>query len=172
MPVSTGKWFNRKFSFDLTPADFPLIVERLRGTPSRVEDRIKGLKSQQLTKRLQETWSIQENIGHLVDLETIWAGRLEDLLSGEKELREADLSNTKTHNANHNSKPVEEILQAFRNERGNLVSRLEQLDESGAQLSAIHPRLQQPMRTIDMAFFIAEHDDHHLARISELMREV
>jgi hypothetical protein len=26
------------------------------------------------------------------------------------------------------------------------------------------------IRVIDLAFFIAEHDDHHLARISELKR--
>jgi hypothetical protein len=26
------------------------------------------------------------------------------------------------------------------------------------------------MRVLDLAFFIAEHDDHHLARISELIR--
>jgi hypothetical protein len=27
-----------------------------------------------------------------------------------------------------------------------------------------------PMRLVDMVFFQAEHDDYHLARISELMR--
>jgi hypothetical protein len=28
------------------------------------------------------------------------------------------------------------------------------------------------MRLIDLAFFTAEHDDHHLARITELLRLV
>jgi len=36
--------------------------------------------------------------------------------------------------------------------------------------TALHPRLQQPMRVLDMAFFTAEHDDHHLARMTELSR--
>jgi hypothetical protein len=27
------------------------------------------------------------------------------------------------------------------------------------------------MRLVDMLFFTAEHDDHHLARISELVRQ-
>jgi hypothetical protein len=27
------------------------------------------------------------------------------------------------------------------------------------------------MRLVDMMFFMAEHDDHHLARITELARE-
>jgi hypothetical protein len=35
---------------------------------------------------------------------------------------------------------------------------------------AHHPRLNVPMRLVDMIFFQAEHDDFHLARISELIR--
>ena len=31
-----------------------------------------------------------------------------------------------------------------------------------------HPRLGTPMRLIDLAFFVAEHDDHHLAQITHL----
>jgi hypothetical protein len=33
---------------------------------------------------------------------------------------------------------------------------------------ARHPRLGTPMRLIDLAYFVAEHDDHHLARLREL----
>jgi hypothetical protein len=36
------------------------------------------------------------------------------------------------------------------------------------QRTGLHPRLNQPMRVIDLILFIAEHDDHHLARITEL----
>jgi hypothetical protein len=44
----------------------------------------------------------------LYDLEQLWYGRIEDFLSGEKTLRAADLSNTKTHEANHNKKSQQE----------------------------------------------------------------
>jgi len=47
----------------------------------------------------------------------------------------------------------------------------EDADEAIASLSALHPRLQTPMRLIDHLFFIAEHDDHHLAKIGMLLRE-
>jgi hypothetical protein len=50
------------------------------------------------------------------------------------------------------------------------VERMESFDEEFIARSAIHPRLQIPMRVIDLAFFKAEHDDHHIARISELIR--
>jgi uncharacterized damage-inducible protein DinB len=36
--------------------------------------------------------------------------------------------------------------------------------------SALHPRLGMPMRLVDLMLFVAEHDDHHLASITELAR--
>ena len=49
-----------------------------------------------------------------------------------------------------------------------LVRRLEQLDADRFGQTAIHPRLEQPMRIVDLIYFMAEHDDYHLARITEL----
>ena len=36
--------------------------------------------------------------------------------------------------------------------------------------TALHPRLQQPMRILDSAIFQADHDDWHLSRIRDLSR--
>ncbi|MFQ5636866.1 MAG: DinB family protein [bacterium] len=141
----------------------------MRGTPARVEERVEGLLKEQLTKIVSETWSIQENIGHLADLEPLWLGRLDDLLSGASELREADLTNAATHNANHNSKPIAEIIGTFRELRQTFVARLDKLSEVEVLLAALHPRLKRPMRTIDLVYFVAEHDDHHLAQMTKLL---
>lgn len=80
----------------------------------------------------------------------------------------ADMSNKKTEDANHNSRLMPLILHEFRQRRMSFVARLEALNERKIALTAIHPRLNQPMRLVDMVFFTAEHDDHHLARISRL----
>ena len=42
--------------------------------------------------------------------------------------------------------------------------------EAAVDRAAHHPRLDKPMRLIDMVFFAAEHDDQHLASITELRR--
>ncbi len=169
--ISSGKWVKRKFSFKLRLEDFPLVLERLRGTPARIEERIAGLTKEQLTGRPGGTWSIQETVGHLGDVEALWAARLDDFRGGAKELTPADMSNTKTHSANHNSKPIGEVLHSFRSSREKLVSRLERLKDAEVLGSSFHPRLKKPMRTLDLAYFVAEHDDHHLARITELLRQ-
>jgi hypothetical protein len=80
------------------------------------------------------------------------------------------MSNRKTYEASHNNVPVASILTAFRSARHELVDRLESLDADVFAHSALHPRLNVQMRLVDMLFFQAEHDDYHLARISELKK--
>jgi uncharacterized damage-inducible protein DinB len=164
------KWFERKFNFTSTQNIFPIIIERLWGTPVRLEEKLKSIPPEILTTKVDNAWSIKENIGHLTDLETLWQIRLEDLIAGKQELLEADLQNTKTHNANHNDVPVEKLLKDFRKIRQETLSMLEGIDEELVFRSALHPRLKTPMRTMDLFLFVAEHDDHHLARISELVK--
>ena len=164
------EWFKRKFSFDLPIEMYPNVVERVRGTPARLEELTRGISQQSLTRRDGEKWSIQEQAGHLLDLEELGMKRLDDFEAGSETLFAADLANRKTHEAHHNADSIENILARFRQERMAFVARLDSYDEAFVQRTAQHPRLNMPMRVIDLAFFIAEHDDHHLARISELKR--
>lgn len=170
MIVERKAWFERRFSFDLPAWMYPNILERLRGTPARLEDRVGSLPREMRVWRDGDKWSIQEHAGHLLDLEALEAKRLEDYAAGRERLTPADLENRKTYEADYNSKEIGEILRAFRKERMEFVERLESLDDDFKERSAIHPRLGLPMRVIDLAFFKAEHDDHHMARISELIR--
>ncbi|MEM8483905.1 MAG: DinB family protein [Bacteroidota bacterium] len=162
-------WFERKFSFDLPLWMKDNVVERLRGTPARVEERMQGLSAHQLVQQRNGKWSIQEEVGHLLDLEPLWLGRVDDILGGAEEMRVADLENQKTHRANHNTRPLIFLLSALRTQRLALIERVETLPQEAFGLTSRHPRLKQPMRMIDLLFFTAEHDDHHLAVISRLI---
>ena len=51
--------------------------------------------------------------------------------------------------------------------RTSFLERLDALDGSDFARSALHPRLNKPMRLYDMLYFHAEHDDYHLATITE-----
>jgi uncharacterized damage-inducible protein DinB len=162
-------WFERVFSFGAPAGLFPNILERLRGTPARLEERLESLPRSLLTRQQGESWSIIENAGHLLDLEPLWAARVEDFIQGREMLQVADLSNRKTHEARHNDSPLDRILFSFRSARSELLKKLEGLQESAFSKTALHPRLNTPMRLLDHVLFIAEHDDHHLARISCLL---
>ena len=162
-------WFERKFTFDCEVGYFPVIIERLRGTSARIEDMVENEPDARLIHKMGDGWSVKEHIGHLYDLEELWYGRIEDYLSKKNVLRAADLRNTKTHEANHNSRKIVDLLQQFSEARNELIKRVSDIDEQTALLTALHPRLQAPMRLIDSLFFVAEHDDHHLAKMRELL---
>lgn len=163
-------WFSRRFSFDLPVSAVPGLLERLRGTPARVEGRVAGVPAAVLTRRWQDHWSIQENVGHLLDLEPLWLARIDDFAAGRLTLQEADLLNRKTDEANHNARDLGVLVRGFRDARAELVRQLEQADEADWLRTARHPRLHAEMRLLDHAFFVAEHDDHHLATITEHLR--
>jgi len=164
------KWFERRFDFSKDQNIFPSIMERLSGTPARLEEKFKSIPAEILETKVDNAWSIKENVGHLIDLEILWQGRLEDIKNGEIEMRPTDLANRKTDEANHNAKPIEKLLSDFREIRERTIALIENLDEETIFKSALHPRLKTPMRTMDLFLFVAEHDDHHLARITELVK--
>jgi hypothetical protein len=168
--VERLEWIKRRFSFELPLGMYANVVERVRGTPARLEDLTRGLAREVLTRRDGDKWSMQEQAGHLLDLEDLGMRRLDDFEAGRDPLVAADMENRKTHEANHNANTIGNILGAFRKERMAFVRRLDDYDEAFVQRTALHPRLQVRIRLIDLVFFIAEHDDHHLARISELRR--
>jgi uncharacterized damage-inducible protein DinB len=162
-------WFDRKFEFSFPVELYPNLLARLRGTPARVEETLRGCPQDVRVRKPQEKWSAQEQAGHLLDLEPLWLARLDDYVAGSAQLTVADLKNRKTDEANHNERPLEQILAEFRTARSRLLKRVDELDTSLFIRAIPHPRLKMPMRLVDHLYFVAEHDDHHLARIWELV---
>jgi len=166
-------WFERRFEFTFPVEQHPNLCSRLRGAPARLEEIVGGAGCDVLVRRPHgnEKWSAQEHAGHLLDLEPLWMARVDDYLAGASQLTVADLSNRKTFEAQHNRRPIDEIVAEFRSARSQLVSKAEKLDNAIFARSIIHPRLKTPMRLVDHLYFVAEHDDHHLAHIWNLMTE-
>jgi hypothetical protein len=166
------KWTERRFDFSFPAGLYPEMIERLGGAPARLEEHCNSLPVSILTFRDEERWSMQENAGHLLDLESLVQQRIDEYLAGVAVLHAADMSNRKTYEANHNAVSVDSILQSFRRERSETTERLESLDAAVFAHTALHPRLNVDMRLVDMLYFQAEHDDYHLTRMGELRREL
>jgi len=66
-------WADHRFPAGLPIAIAPYVIERLRGTPARLADRVRDLPRPLLTRRDGERWSIQEHAGHLVEIEALHA---------------------------------------------------------------------------------------------------
>ena len=97
--IEPESWFEKQFVFYYPIGALPALLERLRGTPIRLESLARRYPREILTRRLDDEWSIQEHVGHLYDLEELHDGRLDDYDAGLETLRAADLTNAKTYQA-------------------------------------------------------------------------
>lgn len=163
-------WMDRTFTFDQPVGVFPALLERLQGTPNRAASLVAGFSEDQLGARTIRGWSVKEHLGHLIDLQPLDKKRLSEFLERTEILSAADTENRLTENANHGQEPIAEILARLRVGRIELVRKLARLTAEEAAISALHPRLQVPMRLLDWVYFVAEHDDHHLAKARQAIR--
>ena len=165
----TPAWFDRTFAMPYPAELLPLLLTRLCGAPARLEEMTRSTSPARLVARRGVKWSAQENAGHLLDLEPLWLARVHDYGSARSELTVADLTNSGTDAANHNARPVRQILNGFRSARETLVSCVTAMNASLFDRMIQHPRLRTAMTLTDHLYFVAEHDDHHLARIRHLL---
>ncbi|MGB5287827.1 MAG: DinB family protein [Ignavibacteriaceae bacterium] len=165
-------WVDKKFQFDLSQDLYDSVLAMLKRTPDKIAQLVSSLPGELSRKRINDGWSIKENIGHLIDLEELHDGRIDDFLGGKEVLRAADMSNKKTEVANHNSKKINDLLEHLKIKREHFVKRLKHLDQENLLRKSIHPRLNQAMRPIDMAQFVLEHDEHHIQTIKELIAKL
>ena len=162
-------WIERKFAPLVDNGRLATIIERLDGTEYRLIGKLADDEGPDLTAKIGGKWSIMEEIGHLFSLEPIWIARVKEIIDGKETLRAADMTNKATNKGNFNAQDLEDLLDDFGERREELLSLLKKIKPEDLEKSSKHPRLGTPMRIVELAYFIAEHDDHHLAKISEML---
>lgn len=162
-------WLEYRWAFDFPVGMFRAVLERLRGTPARAEELLQAVPAARLSRHELGKWSAQQQAGHLWSVERLWQVRVNEYLSGAAALTPADMANRATAASGYGERPIEEIRSGFRGARAETVALLDPLTLEDAARVAHHPRLNRPMRLVDLCFFAAEHDDHHLALIRWLL---
>lgn len=157
-------WFDRTHTFGHVPALLPYFLERLEGTILRIDSKVKGVSDVVLSTRPDGKWSIKQNIGHLAEVDTISIRRLDEMKAGV-----AVMSPAVFEPQDYNPWSIEKVLELFRKNRQASLEKYKALDASLLVRSSLHPRLKVKMTPADLAWFDAEHDDHHLVRINEII---
>ncbi|MEO6037801.1 MAG: hypothetical protein ABIQ93_05255 [Saprospiraceae bacterium] len=69
--MERAEWFKREFPPITDNGLFPGILERLAGTAVRLSSKMAEANGD-LTLSINGKWSINKEIGHLIDLEPLW----------------------------------------------------------------------------------------------------
>ena len=78
-------WFERKFDFTFPVEQHPNLCARLRGTPARLEEIVRGADRDVLIKKPGEKKSGRRRnmLDTWPDLEPLWMARVDDYLTGD-----------------------------------------------------------------------------------------
>jgi hypothetical protein len=162
------EWFQRSFSFGMPVGMLPFYLERLSGTAARMDEKVFNVSDEILSTKLDGKWSAKENIAHLAEVDEIALKRIDEMVNGISPMSPAVIQPSR----NYNAQPIHEIIQYFRENRAKNLDRYQNLSESDLSKSSLHPRLKVQMNPVDLAYFDAEHDDHHLVRVNEILSQL
>ena len=166
--VQKLEWFQRHFTFGAPAGMLPFFLERLAGTQPRLHAKVKNVPDEILSEKAEGKWSIKQNIGHLAEVDEIARIRISEMIGNVSPMSPAVFE----PKADYNAMDITNILSLFeRNREANLFA-FRSLSASELERSSFHPRLKVKMNPIDLAFFDAEHDDHHLVRINEILHRL
>ncbi|MEQ9592639.1 MAG: DinB family protein [Cyclobacteriaceae bacterium] len=158
-------WFDREFKFGLPASMLPFYLERLSFTVMRIQHKVQQVSNATLSLQLDGKWSIKQNIGHLAEVDEIANKRIHEMLEGIPTLSPAVFE----PKGDYNSQAVDEVIAYFQEGRNKNIALYNSLSEVDLQKSSLHPRLKVMMNPVDLAMFDAEHDDHHLVKINEIL---
>lgn len=159
------EWFERQFSFGLPAGMLPFYLERLQGTLPRLEKKVSTVSEEMLSTKYEGKWSVKQNIGHLAEVDEIANKRIDEMQQGITPMSPAVFE----PKLDYNAKPIKEVLAFFAKNRTENLKKYKQLSDVGLSKASLHPRLKVEMTAVDLAYFDAEHDDHHLVRINEIL---
>lgn len=158
-------WFERNLEFGKPKEMLPFYLERLEGTIARIQAKVKGLDDTLLSAKFDGKWSVKQQIGHLAEVDEIASKRLDEMVAGISPMSPAVFEPQ-----DYNPWPIEKVIELFKTARLKNIQKYNAIKETDLIRSSVHPRLKIEMTPVDLAWFDAEHDDHHLVKISEIIK--
>lgn len=159
-------WFERNLKFGLPKEMLPFYLERLEGTMYRIQAKVKGYDNQILSERFNGKWSVKQNIGHLAEVDEIANKRIDEMVAGISPMSPAVFEPQ-----DYNPWPIEQVVEYFITTRSKNLSKYLSIAEDNLLKQSLHPRLKVMMTPVDLAWFDAEHDDHHLVTINNILNK-
>lgn len=149
--------------------ELPVLLERVQGTTARFRDLLARQPAEKLLHRAEGKWSVMEHLGHLLTLQDRFFPRVDDFAQRRTKLCDINLRDQVPFLQGQCLRMPGDVLEEFRLKRLDFANRVEHLHRRSLEHAAYHPCQDRAMRPMDMLFWIAEHDDHHLASVRALL---
>jgi len=156
----------------MTEAELKKHLDIAEKSPKEIAAAVSGLSDKTLRyKPSPEKWCVLEILGHLADVEVIYAHRIRQMLADAKPVIAPIDQDAWARNLGYlESSPAELVALYGLNRHANLQL-LRRLKAADLKKSAYHPELKADVTVADMVERMSAHGANHLAQIERLKKE-
>lgn len=145
------------------------ILDELEQIPSVISELTHGLSREQWRWAPEGKWSTAINAGHLLTIESLWIGRLDNFVLGNEVLRAWNGTNNDTVDARFNEQNPKAIMEDFESIRSVHVKLLRKYEGKENELQARHPVTNAVVSLHRHVEVMLEHDHQHINTIKGLI---
>jgi len=156
----------------MTESEFKKHLDEAENSPKQIALAVSGLADKALRdKPAPDKWCILEILGHLADIEIVYAYRIRQMLADEKPVIAPLDQDAWARNLGYlQSSPMELVALYGLNRHANLQL-LRRLKPEDLEKSAYHPELQKSVSVADMLEQMSGHGANHLAQVEQLKKQ-
>jgi DinB superfamily len=156
----------------MTESELKDYLEAAEKNPKQIATAVSGLAEKVLRyKPAPDKWCIQEILGHLADVEIVYAYRLRQMLADKKPVIAPMDQNDWARNLGCLETPPAELIALYGLNRHANLRLLRRLKPEDLGKSAYHPETKQDFTVAQLIERMGAHGANHLEQIERLKRE-
>jgi uncharacterized damage-inducible protein DinB len=156
----------------MTEAEFKKHIETAEKSPKEIAAAVSGLADKTLRyKPAPGKWSILEILGHLADVEIIYAYRLRQALADEKPVIAPIDQDAWARNLGYMESSPAELVAFYGLSRHRTLHLLRRLRPEDLEKGAYHPEHKRNVTVAEIVQMMSGHGANHLGQIERLKKE-
>ena len=156
----------------MTEKELKNHLEAAEKSPKQVAVAVSGLPEKVLRyKPAPDKWCILEILGHLADIEIVYAYRLRQMLADKKPVIAPMDQNAWARNLAYMETPPAELIALYGLNRHANLRLLQRLKPGDLEKSAFHPEIKKDITVAELVQRMGMHGASHLAQIEKLKKE-
>jgi hypothetical protein len=156
----------------VTEAELKNHLDAAEKSPKQIAAAVLGLPEKTLRyKPSPDKWCILEILGHLADMEILYAYRIRQMLADKDPVIAPIDQDAWAKNLGYLESSPPELIALYGLNRHANVGLLRRLNTEGLQKSARHPEVDHRVTVADYVRMMAKHGPNHLEQIERLKKE-
>ena len=156
----------------MTSTELKNHLEAAEKSPKQVAAAVSGLPEKVLRyKPAPDKWCILEILGHLADIEIVYAYRLRQMLADKEPVIAPMDQDEWARNLGYIETPPAELIALYGLNRHANLRLLQRLKPGDLEKSAFHPESKNDITVAELVERMGAHGASHLAQIEKLKKE-